>query len=186
MHPAPVRGTRKENCIKTAEYTVLCILRFFCTVGFFPGCTAEPRILWKRLWIDAMLMGEFKQELLRVNNKVNMEVFGQGLLSQQAYVIGDKVLIIAHNRRVQVLRQIAGIEIDKDVTDKMDRALVLRHKQLFIRRVAEDMGITVLSHLKDYDPDLEMSISVSVFEKPVEELIADLPVHRGGQSAPAE
>ena len=121
-----------------------------------------------------MLMGEFKQEILRINNKVNMEVFGQGLLSQTAYVIQDKVLIIAKNRRVAVLRPMEGAEIDPEITDRMDRALVIRHKQRFIREVGEELGLVVLSHLKDYDPKLEISISVSVFEKNIEDLLPDI------------
>ena len=50
-----------------------------------------------------MLMGEFKQEVLRINNKANMEVFKQGLLSQRIDVFRNEVVITAKNRRVNVL-----------------------------------------------------------------------------------
>lgn len=125
----------------------------------------------------AVLMGEFKQEILRINNKVNMEVFAQGLLSQRVEVFQDKVLIVAKNRRVKVLSLVD--QMDREATEQMDRALILRHKKRFIEEMKKEMGVTVLSHLKDYDPDLEISISVSFFEKPIEELLPTL--HMGGQ-----
>lgn len=119
-----------------------------------------------------MLMGEFKQEILRINNEVNMTVFSQGLLAQRAEVFGDKVLIVAKNRRVRALHLVD--ELDRKATEAMDRALIYQHKRLFIEEVQRQLGLTVLSHLKDYDPKLEISISVSIFEKPVEELISFL------------
>ena len=119
-----------------------------------------------------MLMGEFKQEVLRINNKVNMEVFGQGLLSQRVDVFQDKVLIVAKNRRVKVLSLVDNM--DKEATEMMDRALIAKHKQRFIEEMQKELGVTVLAHLKDYDPKLEISISVSIFEQPVEELLPGL------------
>ncbi len=121
-----------------------------------------------------MLMGEFKQEILRINNKVNMEVFGQGLLSQQAYVLQDKVLIVAKNRRVAVLRQMEGDESVREAVETMDRALIIRFKQRFIQVVREELDLEVLSHMKDYDPKLEISTSVSVFDRNVEEILPGL------------
>ena len=50
-----------------------------------------------------MLMGEFKQEILRINNKVNMEVFKQGLLTQRVDVMHNRAVIVAKNRRVSLL-----------------------------------------------------------------------------------
>lgn len=117
-------------------------------------------------------MGEFKQAVLRINNKVNMVIFGQGLLEQRIEVIQDKVLIVAKNRRVRVLGWVDNI--DRETTEMMDRALINQHKRLFIEMMRDEMGVTVLSHLKDYDPKLETSISVSFFEKPVEELLPTL------------
>ena len=121
-----------------------------------------------------MHMGEFKQEILRINNKVNMEVFNQGLLSQRVDIFRDKVLITAKNRRVSVLS--ISHTMDKNTTEIMDRVLIVRFKELFCAEVEEELGLKVLSHLKDYDPELEISVSVSIFEKPIEELLPDLKV----------
>ena len=118
-----------------------------------------------------MQMGEFKQEVLRINNKVNMEVFKQGLLSQRIDVFRNEVVITAKNRRVNVL---AFGALDKQTTDMMDRALIVRHKKLFAEMMRDELGVTVLSHLKDYDPDLELSASVTIFEKNIDELLPEL------------
>lgn len=118
-----------------------------------------------------MQMGEFKQEVLRINNKVNMEVFKQGLLSQRIDVFRNEVVITAKNRRVNVL---AFGALDKQTTDMMDRALIVRHKKIFAEMMRDELGVTVLSHLKDYDPDLEISASVTIFEKNIDELLPEL------------
>ena len=119
-----------------------------------------------------MLMGEFKQEVIRINNKVNMEVFGQGLLSQRVEIFQEKILIIANNRRVKVLSMVD--RTDNATTKLMDVALITEFKERFITMMDEQLGLKVLSHLKDYDPKLEISISVTILEKPVEELLAYL------------
>ena len=118
-----------------------------------------------------MQMGEFKQEVLRINNKVNMEVFKQGLLSQRIDVFRNEVVITAKNRRVNVL---AFGALDKHTTDMMDRALIVRHKKVFAEMMRDELGVTVLSHLKDYDPDLEISASVTIFERNIDELLPEL------------
>ena len=118
-----------------------------------------------------MQMGEFKQEVLRINNKVNMEVFKQGLLSQRIDVFRNEVVITAKNRRVNVL---AFGALDKQTTDMMDRALIVRHKKVFAEMMRDELGVTVLSHLKDYDPDLEISASVTIFERTIDELLPEL------------
>lgn len=118
-----------------------------------------------------MQMGEFKQEVLRINNKVNMEVFKQGLLSQRIDVFRNEVVITAKNRRVNVL---AFGALDKQTTDMMDRALIVRHKKVFAEMMRVELGVTVLSHLKDYDPDLEISASVTIFERNIDELLPEL------------
>ena len=116
-----------------------------------------------------MQMGEFKQAVLRINNRVNMEIFGQGLLSQRMDVIQNEVLITARNARVNLLS--LTFDVDKNTTETMDRLLIVKFKKHFIEEVRWELGVTVLSHLKDYDPELEISISVSIFEKPIKDLL---------------
>jgi len=123
-----------------------------------------------------VLLGEFKQEFMRLNNKINMEVFGQGLIWQRMEIFGDKVLIIAHNKRVKAL---ASIDRQDNLHSKLtDIALIIDYKERFIKNVEEAMGIKVLAHLKDYDPVTELSFSVSILEKDVDKLIISTPLKR--------
>lgn len=123
-----------------------------------------------------MQLGEFKQEIIRINNKVNIEVFGQGLKSQRVEIFQDKIIIIAHNNRVKMLSM---VERTDNLTSKiMDIALIMEFKDRFITAMDEYLGIKVLTHLKDYDPKTEISASVSILEKPVEELLPTIVVKK--------
>lgn len=119
-----------------------------------------------------MLMGEFKQEILRINNKVNMEVFKQGVLTQRVDVMHNRAVIVARNRRVSLLS--LPYEMDKASTEVMDRTLINIFKQRFIQLMQEELGLTVIAHLKDYDPALEISASVTFFDRQVDELLPEL------------
>jgi hypothetical protein len=119
-----------------------------------------------------MLLGEFKQELMRLNNKVNIEIFGQGLRWQKIEIIDDKVFIIANNRRVRGLDTVDPV--DRLTTKLMDLALILKFKEHFIKIVQDALSVKILTHLKDYDPDTEISFSVTIFEKKIDDLIKGL------------
>ncbi len=127
-----------------------------------------------------MQMGEFKQEIIKVNNRVNMEVFNQGLRSQKVEILQDKILIIANNSRVKVLSMVD--KKDTTTTKLMDIALIIEFKDRFVRAMEEHFGLKVLAHLKDYDPHLEISISITILERPLEELLPTLKLKEGGQS----
>ena len=90
-------------------------------------------------------------------------------------VFRNEVVITAKNRRVNVLAYDA---LDRQTTEMMDRALIVRHKKIFIQMMQDELGVKVLSHLKDYDPELEISASVSIFEKNIEELLPELTLRR--------
>lgn len=121
---------------------------------------------------ETMLIGDFKQVFMKMNNRVNMEIFGQGLVWQRMEIFGDKVLIIAHNKRVRAL---TSIDQKDNITSKfIDIALIVEFKEKFIKYMQEELGIKILTHLKDYDPVTELSFSVTLLEKPVEELLKEL------------
>jgi len=119
-----------------------------------------------------MQLGEFKQEINRINNKINMDIMNQGLLAQRTDVFYDKVIIVGYSRRVRVLSY--ADDSNKLVSVMMDRIIIEEFKRRFKQDVQEQLGIKVVSFLKDYDPDTEISCSIAIFEKPVEELIKDL------------
>ena len=63
-----------------------------------------------------MISGEFKQSVMRLPNKVNQHIFGQGLVWQKVELLEDKLIIIAHNKRVHALSAIDKNDILYDQT----------------------------------------------------------------------
>ena len=123
-----------------------------------------------------MLLGEFKQEMLKINNSINMEVFNQGLHQQRLEVVDDKVIIIARNNRVKVLSVFD--KCDPAMARMADLALLNEFKQRFVKTVEAYFGVPILSFMKDYDPKLEMSVSVTFYERPVEQLLLQMKIHK--------
>ena len=120
-----------------------------------------------------MTPGEFKQEILRINNNVNMEVFFQGLHKQRVEIVGEKVIIIALNNRVKVLSIVD--QCDSAVSRMVEQTLLMEFKRRFIKAVEERFGVPVLSLIKDYDPKLEMSVSVLFYAQDVDKLLPKMP-----------
>ena len=128
-----------------------------------------------------MLLSEFKQEMLKINNCINMEVFHQGLHQQRLEIVGDKVIIIARNNRVKVLSVVD--KFDPVVARSVDIALLSEFKRRYVRKVEEHFGVPILSFLKDYDPKLEMSVSVTFYSRPVEDLLPLMAVEKQPKTA---
>jgi len=119
-----------------------------------------------------VLLGEFKQEFMKLNNQINMEIFGQGLRWQKVEISGDKIFIIASNPRVRAL---TAIDKQDYIHSKLtDIALMADYKERFIKLVDETLGLKILAHLKDYDPKTELSFSVSILEKNLEDLLKQI------------
>ena len=116
-----------------------------------------------------MTFGEFKQEILKIHNSVNMEVFFQGLHKQRVEIVGEKVIIIALNNRVKVLSIVD--QCDSAVSRMVDQTLLMEFKRRFVKAVEERFGVPVMSLIKDYDPKLEMSVAVLFYTQPVDELL---------------
>lgn len=115
------------------------------------------------------MMGEFKQELLKIHNTVNMEIFYQGLVNQRVEIHRDKAIIIARNHRVKVLSIVD--QHDKTTSRMVDLALLAAFKERFRELANAHFGVPILSLIKDYDPTLEMSVSVVFYHQPIEELL---------------
>lgn len=119
-----------------------------------------------------MLLGDFKQEMMRLHNKVNMGLFGQGLRWQRVEIIQDKVFIIANNKRVTAL---TAIDHKDNMTTKLiDIALLVEFKERFLKEIEEGIGSKPLAVLKDYDPSTETSICIIIMGKDVEEVLKEI------------
>lgn len=110
-----------------------------------------------------MRLGDLKQEVMRINNRVNQEVFGTGLVWQRVEVVGPRILVIlAENRRLKALSSLNGPE---ELTARLaDIALLRQYKQRLRRQVEEVLHVSVRSVLKDYDGEAQLAGTVVVLE----------------------
>jgi hypothetical protein len=115
-------------------------------------------------------LGDFKQEIIKINNKTNEEMYGRGLDWQKIDIIGDKIIILALNRRISVLKHIDGK--DSFTARLMDLALLNEFKVRFKTYFEETFGLKVRSVLKDYDPVNQLAGTIVITAEPVEEFLA--------------
>jgi hypothetical protein len=115
-------------------------------------------------------LGDFKQEIIKINNQVNEEMYGRGLDWQKIDILGDKIIILALNRRISVLKHLD----DKDTFTArlMDLALLNEFKIRFKRTFEEATGLKIRTVLKDYDPVNQLAATMIITVEPVEEFLA--------------
>ncbi len=117
----------------------------------------------------AWMVGPFKQELIKDYNNINLRMFDIGVKSQKVDIVGDKVLIIAHHKRIAALKYLD--EINRSVTKMTDLAIIDAFKVHLKEVIEEKYGMKVRSILKDYDPYTEISGTVIIFDKQVSSYI---------------
>lgn len=107
-------------------------------------------------------IGELKQELIRINNEVNQELFGFGLKQQKVLIDEDKIFILAINSRVTPLQALHGKD---DFTWKLaDLALLQEFKVRLFTKLTGLFGSGVLTVMKDYDPKTELAGTIIVLK----------------------
>jgi len=95
-------------------------------------------------------IGDFKQEIIKINNQINEEMYGRGLDWQKIDIIGDKIIILALNRRISVLKHVD--EKDAFTARLMDLALLNEFKIRFKKQFEDKFQLKIRTILKDYDP----------------------------------
>jgi hypothetical protein len=120
----------------------------------------------------SMILGEFKQEIMRLHNKVNLDIFGQGLRWQKVEILDDKVVIIANNKRVSALRTLDPK--DRLTTQLIDLSLLVEFKNRFRMALETTLKLPFTAVLKDYDPESETSMCIVFLNAPVKDLLPDL------------
>jgi uncharacterized protein YbcI len=123
-----------------------------------------------------MQPGDFKQELMKINNAVNQELFGVGLRWQKVEILDDKVLVFAKNQRVRALCVLDGKE--GLASRLIDIALLEEYKKRFRQQVEEKLGVRVRSLMKDYDPVEELAFSLVILEGSLDEAIRGIENNR--------
>lgn len=110
---------------------------------------------------------QLKQDIIRIYNSINQEIFGIGVRSQRVEILGDKILIFAIHKRIPALKM-----LDKDersLTRVVDRSLVEANKRILTERLREIIDIPIITILKDYDPYSEHAVTVIILERSMEE-----------------
>ena len=108
---------------------------------------------------------DLKQEVMRVNNNVNITMFGTGLRKQRVSIMEDKIVISADHKRIPALAALDGI--DRTTTRFVDVAILDEYKRRLKKELIEQIQLPVKSVLKDYDPEHELAITVIVLTAPI-------------------
>ena len=119
----------------------------------------------------AMSTGDLKQEIMRINNRVNQALFGNGLRWQKVDILGNKIVIVAENMRARPLAAIDDREAF--VTRLVDVALLNEFKSRLRQELQEGLGVTVRSILKDYDPKQQVAGTIVLTEEKLDDSAGD-------------
>ncbi|WNC13359.1 Na-translocating system protein MpsC family protein [Brevibacillus brevis] len=110
--------------------------------------------------------GQLKQELTKVYNEVNVQLFQIGVKRLRVDFVGDRILFMTYHRRVPAMSSIDGK--NRELTRMMDVLLIDEFKVHLKKRLEAKYGIKVVSILKDYDPETELSATAVVLDRDVE------------------
>ena len=108
---------------------------------------------------------DLKQEVMRVNNNVNITMFGTGLRKQRVLVMEDKIVISADHKRIPALAALDGT--DRMTTRFVDVAILDEYKRRLKKELIEQIQLPVKSVLKDYDPEHELAVTIIVLTAPI-------------------
>jgi len=110
--------------------------------------------------------GVIKQEIIKIYNSINQEIFGVGIKSQKIDISGDKVFIFATHKRIPALKVLD--ESNRSLTASVDTLLMEANKRMLKEQIESVLGLEVRLVLKDYDPQTEFSGTVILLKEPLE------------------
>jgi hypothetical protein len=111
-------------------------------------------------------LGVLKQEIIKIYNSINQEIFGIGIKSQNIEISGDKVFIFATHKRISALKILD--DSNRSLTAMVDYALMAANKRMLKEQLEGTLGLKVRLVLKDYDPVTEYSGTVIILEEEIE------------------
>lgn len=110
-------------------------------------------------------MGALKQEILRLYNAVNQDMWRVGVRQQRVDVLNDRIVIVAEHERVPAL---ALLDVDhRPLTRMVDGALIDENKRRLKAALGEALGLSIRAVLKDYDPDTQLAATVILLDQPL-------------------
>lgn len=108
--------------------------------------------------------GAWKQEILRLYNRVNQDLAGSGVSQQQVYLNDDHIVIVARHQRVPALSTISMVD---PALGRWADAAVLDATKARLAVALHELGVDVVSVLKDYDPGVERAATVILLGSPL-------------------
>lgn len=106
---------------------------------------------------------DIKQEIIRINNNLNISMYGNGLRRQKVMILDEKtIIIIADNKRIPALTALD--DTDRMTTRMVDVALLNEYKNKLKNELKQHTGLPVKCVLKDYDPKAEIAATVIILE----------------------
>lgn len=117
-------------------------------------------------------VGSLKQDILKLYNEINMEMFNAGVNRTRVDFVGNKILILSVNHRVPVLRLLDGS--DRAATSRLDRLLGEHFKVEFKKHCESRFQFHIVSILKDYDHETEYSGTIVILDRDVESYLNDM------------
>ena len=98
---------------------------------------------------------DLKQEIARINNNVNLSLFGIGLRKQRITIVEDKIIITADHKRIPAL---AAIDHSDRISSRIaDVAILDEYKRRLKEELIKQIGLPVICILKDYAPEYELA-----------------------------
>jgi hypothetical protein len=100
---------------------------------------------------------DLKQEIARVNNNVNLSLFGTGLRKQRVTIGENKIIITGDHKRVPAL---AALDQSDRMSSRLaDVAILDEYKRRLKEEFINQIGLPVVCVLKDYAPDYELAVT---------------------------
>ncbi|MFU0831985.1 MAG: MpsC domain-containing protein [Oscillospiraceae bacterium] len=120
-----------------------------------------------------MVAGTFKQEILKVYNRVNRRIFNTGVRQQNVEFAGNKIIILSLNARIPALklldRKYTG------TTEYMDHLLTQIFKKQIKAELEREFHLNIIAVFKDYDAVSEYSGTIICLDRDVEAYLNELP-----------
>ncbi|MBN2982476.1 DUF2294 family protein [Cohnella algarum] len=113
-----------------------------------------------------MTIGVLKQEIIKIYNSINQDIFGIGIKSQKIDVYGDKVLIFATHKRIPALKILD--DDHRSLTANVDMLIMEINKNRLKEQLEQKLGLEVVAVLKDYDPKAEISGTIIILKDKIE------------------
>jgi hypothetical protein len=116
--------------------------------------------------------GTLKQEILKVYNEINMKIYTVGITRQKVDFVGNKIIIVAVNHRVPILKQLD--DLDRASSRNISGIISEHFKEEIKETFEREFQIKIVSILKDYDVKTEYSGTIVILDRDVESYLKDM------------